>query len=179
MSQATISAGRRMSTARCYLDPIRARPNLRIETGALTQAVVIEGRRCVGVRYAIGADIREARAAGKLSSVRLHQLPTVAGTVRHRPARTPARTRHRRAPRLTRCRREPTRSLRPRTRWAIGAKGITFNDRARGIGMVGQALRYAFFHQGMLGMVAAPIRAFVRSARGLKRPTCFWAGFRC
>jgi len=28
MSQATIAAGRRMSTARCYLDPIRERRNL-------------------------------------------------------------------------------------------------------------------------------------------------------
>jgi hypothetical protein len=27
MSQATIAAGRRMSTARCYLDPIRKRQN--------------------------------------------------------------------------------------------------------------------------------------------------------
>src|SRR5207244_10950859 len=33
MSQATIAAGRRMSTARCYLDPIRKRPDLHIETG--------------------------------------------------------------------------------------------------------------------------------------------------
>ena len=32
MSQATIASGRRMSTARCYLDPIRKRPNLHIET---------------------------------------------------------------------------------------------------------------------------------------------------
>ena len=58
----------------------------------------------------------------------------------------------------------------PRTRWAIGAKGITFNDRARGSGLVGQALRYAFLNQGMLGMVAAPIRAFVRSREGLEAP---------
>ena len=34
MSQATIASGRRMSTARCYLDPIRKRQNLHIETGA-------------------------------------------------------------------------------------------------------------------------------------------------
>ena len=32
MSQATIASRRRMSTARCYLDPIRKRPNLHIET---------------------------------------------------------------------------------------------------------------------------------------------------
>src|SRR5439155_550038 len=63
MSQTTIAAGRRMSTARCYLDPIRNRRNLRIQTGALTQALVLDGKRCTGVRYSIGDDLREAAAA--------------------------------------------------------------------------------------------------------------------
>jgi len=35
MSQATIAGGRRMSTARCYLDPVRNRRNLHIETPAM------------------------------------------------------------------------------------------------------------------------------------------------
>jgi choline dehydrogenase len=58
----------------------------------------------------------------------------------------------------------------PRTRWAIGAKGITYNDRGRGFGLVQQALRYALFGQGLLAMVGAPIRAFVRSRGGLDAP---------
>ncbi len=58
----------------------------------------------------------------------------------------------------------------PRTRWGIGAKGITFNDRGRGLGLVHQALRYLLLGKGMLGMVAAPIRAFVRSRDGLEAP---------
>jgi choline dehydrogenase len=58
----------------------------------------------------------------------------------------------------------------PRTRWGIGRRGITFNDRARGLGLVWQALRYALWNQGLLGMVAAPIRAFVRSREGLEAP---------
>src|SRR5262245_17124330 len=37
MSQATIAHGRRQSTARAYLDPIRNRPNLHTETNALAQ----------------------------------------------------------------------------------------------------------------------------------------------
>ena len=43
----------------------------------------------------------------------------------------------------------------PRTRWAIGTKGITYNDTGRGLGLVKQALRYAFYHEGMLGSVTA------------------------
>jgi choline dehydrogenase len=58
----------------------------------------------------------------------------------------------------------------PRTRWAVGARGTTFNDRGRGLGLIGQALRYAMFGDGMLGSVAAPIRAFVRSREGLEAP---------
>ena len=67
MSQATISSGRRMSTARCYLDPIRHRANLHIETSALTEALVLEGSRCIGVRYSVGGSgPREARAAREI-----------------------------------------------------------------------------------------------------------------
>ena len=53
MSQATISSGRRMSTAHCYLDPIRTRPNLHIESDALAEALLLDGKRCVGVRYSV------------------------------------------------------------------------------------------------------------------------------
>ncbi len=63
MSQASIASGRRMSTARCYLDPIRQRPNLRIETIALTEALLLDGKRCIGVRYSSTAPAHEARAA--------------------------------------------------------------------------------------------------------------------
>ena len=47
---------------------------------------------------------------------------------------------------------------------------VSVNDRGRGLGLVGQALRYAFTGKGMLGAVAAPIRAFVRSREGLEAP---------
>ena len=43
-----------MSTARCYLDPIRSRKNLHIETGALARSLVLDGKRCTGVRYSVG-----------------------------------------------------------------------------------------------------------------------------
>ena len=49
-----------MSTARCYLDPIRNRQNLHIETGALTEVLVLDGKRCTGVRYSVGGELREA-----------------------------------------------------------------------------------------------------------------------
>jgi choline dehydrogenase len=58
----------------------------------------------------------------------------------------------------------------PRTRWLVGKKGITYNDRGRGLGLVYQALRYALFRKGMLANTGAPMRAFVCSREGLAGP---------
>jgi len=58
----------------------------------------------------------------------------------------------------------------PRTRWLIGTKGVTFNDRGRGLPLAHEVLRYLMTGKGMLGTVAAPLRAFVRSRDGLDAP---------
>src|SRR5271165_5569319 len=83
MSQATIAAGRRMSTARCYLDPVRKRRNLHIETEALTEGLVLGGKRCTGVRYSVAGDVREARAAREVvvsaGTINLPQLLELSG----------------------------------------------------------------------------------------------------
>jgi choline dehydrogenase len=171
MSQATIASGRRMSTARCYLEPIRDRQNLRIETGALTEAVVLDGKRCTGVRYSIGGNAFEARAerevvisAGTINSPQLLELSGIGQPDRLRELGVEVRHA---LPGVGENLRD---HYAPRTRWNIGAKGITFNDRGRGLGLVWQALRYATSGRGMLGQVAAPIRAFVRSREGLSAP---------
>jgi choline dehydrogenase len=49
--QLTTRRGLRCSTAVGYLRPAKARPNLRIETGALASAIAFEGRRAAAVRY--------------------------------------------------------------------------------------------------------------------------------
>ena len=60
--QVTIKNGKRWSAARAFLDPARSRPNLRIETDALTDKVLLEGKRAVGVAYTVHGQKREARA---------------------------------------------------------------------------------------------------------------------
>jgi choline dehydrogenase len=171
MSQATIASRRRMSTARCYLDPIRKRGNLRIETGALTESLLLEGKRCVGVRYSVGGTAREARAvrevvvsAGSINSPQLLELSGIGQPERLQKLGIEV---HHVLPGVGENLRD---HYAPRTRWAIGAKGFTYNDTARGLGLVRQALRYALSGQGLLGAVAAPIRAFVRSRDGLAAP---------
>ncbi|HMG49558.1 MAG TPA: choline dehydrogenase [Inquilinus sp.] len=59
----TIHRGERWSAAKAYLRPAQSRPNLTIETGALTTRILFEGTRAVGVEYAQGGQIRTARAA--------------------------------------------------------------------------------------------------------------------
>jgi choline dehydrogenase len=171
MSHASIAAGRRMSTARCYLDPIRTRANLHIEADALAEGLVLHGNRCIGVRYSVNGEQREARvarevvvSAGTINSPQLLELSGVGQPERLRDLGIEVRHA---LPGVGENLRD---HFAPRTRWAIGRKGLTFNDRGRGLGLVAQALRYALFGDGMLGSVAAPIRAFVRSREGLEAP---------
>ena len=171
MSQATIAGGRRMSTARCYLDPVRNRWNLQIETKALTEGLVLDGKRCTGVRHSVGGEVREARAAravvvsaGAFNSPQLLELSGIGQPERLR--NLGIEVRHE-LPGVGENLRD---HYVPRTRWLVGKKGITFNDRARGLGLAHQVLRYALFRQGMLAMTGAPIRAFVCSREGLEAP---------
>jgi choline dehydrogenase len=171
MSQATIFRRRRMSTAACYLEPIRNRPNLHIVTEALTEGVMLEGTRCVGVRYSVGGVSRLARvgrevviSAGSINSPQLLELSGIGQPDRLRALGIEVRHA---LPGVGENLRD---HYAPRTRWAIAAKGITFNDRGRGLGLVNQALRFVLNEPSMLAMVAAPMRAFVKSREGLDAP---------
>jgi choline dehydrogenase len=171
MSQATIAGGRRMSTARCYLDPVRKRQNLHIESEALTERLVLDGTRCTGARYSVGGEVHEAQAgaavvvcAGAFNSPQLLELSGIGQPERLR--NLGIEVRHE----LAGVGENPRDHYMPRTRWLVGQKGITFNDRGHRLSLVQQVLRYALFRQGMLAMTGAPIRAFVRSRDGLDAP---------
>jgi choline dehydrogenase len=58
--------GLRMSTAKAFLKPVLARPNLKLETGVLVEKVLFEGKRATGVRYRQNGQIVEARARGEV-----------------------------------------------------------------------------------------------------------------
>jgi len=49
--QVTQRNGRRCSTARGYLHPVRKRPNLTVRTGALSSRILLDGNRARGVEY--------------------------------------------------------------------------------------------------------------------------------
>jgi choline dehydrogenase len=172
MTQATIRKGRRMSTAFCYLDPARGRQNLTIQANALTECLLIEGKRCVGVRYSLNGQQHEARAnkevivsAGSINSPQLLELSgigqpdhlqNVGIEVRHALKGVGENLRDHYSPRM---------------KWTVPRSlGLTYNDKGRGLGLVWQALKYALTDKGLLGLPASPIRAYVRTRAGLDAP---------
>jgi choline dehydrogenase len=172
MSQTTIRKGRRMSTAYCYLDPARGRPNLTIQANALTGSLILEGKKCVGVRYTVNGQQREARvnrevvvSGGAVNSPQLLELSGIGQPellkglgieVKHELKGVGENLRDHYAPRM---------------KWTIPMElNLTYNAKARGLGLVWQALRYAFTEKGLLGITAAPLRAFVRTRPGLEAP---------
>ncbi len=172
MTQATIRNGRRMSTAFCYLDPARSRPNLTIQANALTECLLLEGKRCVGVRYTVNGQQHEAHAgkevvvsAGSINSPQLLELSGIGQPdllnglgieVRHELKGVGENLRDHYSPRM---------------KWTVPASlGMTYNDKGRGLGLVWQALKYALSHKGLLGLPAAPIRAYIRTRAGLDAP---------
>jgi choline dehydrogenase len=79
-----VHKGKRLSAARAYLHPVMSRPNLSVETGALTTKILFEGSRAVGVEYARrGRGGRTVRAnevivcGGAINSPQLLQLSGV------------------------------------------------------------------------------------------------------
>jgi choline dehydrogenase len=176
MTQCSISGGFRMSTARVYLEPARARRNFRIETGAHAQCLLFEGTRCVGVRYTMQGQEFEARAArevivsaGAIASPQLLELSGIGQserlkelgiTVKHELRGVGENLRDHWAPRL---------------KWRVGRHGVTFNERARGLRGFAQGLLYIAARRGFLSHPASPMRAFIKSREGLEAPDAMWA----
>lgn len=171
MSQVTIAGGRRQSTAYCYLDPVRNRTNLTIQQNAMAQSLILEGKRCVGVRYTVKGEPREARAArevivsgGSINSPKLLELSGIGQSDRLR------------ALGIT-----PVHELRgvgenlrdhysPRVKFAITQKNATFNDNARGWRLAREAVKYALFGEGFLASTSVPVRMYFRTRPGLETP---------
>src|SRR4029453_1903092 len=138
--------GRRVSAPTAFLHPARRRPNVTVRTHAHSTELLFEGKRCVGVAYSYGGRGGESRSvravrevilsAGSYNSPQLLQLSGVgpAGVlktpgipVRHALAGVGENLRDHYAPRFT-----------------VRVKNIdTINERARGLKLVGEVIRYA------------------------------------
>ena len=173
MTQASISGGLRMSTAKVYLDPARARRNLRVETGAHAQCLLFEGTRCVGVRYTMQGETFEARAArevivsaGSIASPQLLELSGIGQAERLKALGIAVKHD---LPGVGENLRD---HWSPRMKWRVGRHGVTFNERARGLRALGQGLLYITRAQGFpkpSGLADARLHQEPRGARQPRR----------
>lgn len=170
-TQTTIKNGRRMSTAYCYLRPAQARANLRIETDALADSLIFDGLKCVGVRYRQRGQTVEARAGREVilsgGAINSPQLLELSGVGRPDIIKPLGLDMIHEIPGVGENLRD---HIAPRTIWKITQAGVTYNDRARGLGLVWHALRYAMTRKGFLNLPSAPMLGFLRTQDHLESP---------
>ncbi len=77
----TVRNGVRASAANAYLKPVRGRANLTVVTGALTERIVLEGRRAVGVAYERGGVHRTAARTAPRTAMAAREVILAAGSI--------------------------------------------------------------------------------------------------
>src|SRR6266576_699042 len=169
--QTTTRRGRRASTAVAYLRPARGRNNLHVETSALAQRILFEGRRAVAIEYRKAGSMRTALArkeilisGGAYNSPQLLQLSGVGpaellrkhgiDVVRDAPGVGHDLQDHMQVRVVMRC-----------------AKSITLNDVVNHpVRRILAGARYAAFRKGPLTIAAGTSGAFFKTDPRLASP---------
>jgi choline dehydrogenase len=164
MVQQTIYRGLRHSTGTQYLAPARKRTNLTILTGAVADSLILDGTRCLGVRYRYKGALHEVRAsrevivsAGAVGSPKLLELsgignPTLLGklgipVVKDLPGVGENLSDH----------------YGPTLKWTFKRKGFSLSDRGRGWKLLREMVRYVIFRTGFISQSIATLRVYTRS----------------
>jgi choline dehydrogenase len=170
-TQTTIHDGWRMSASRCYLDPARRRANLDIQCDAYVESLILNDKRCTGLRYRRGNESREAQARCEVvlcaGSINSPQILELSGIGRPEVLTAQGIPIHHALDGVGENLRD---HYVPRLRWNITRRGVTFNDRARGLGLAWQILRYALSRRGFLALPSSPVLAFLRTRPELEAP---------
>jgi len=169
--QTTTRNGKRCSTAVGYLRPAMQRANLSVITSALTEKILFEGRRAVGVTFRRAGQLCTARAVREVilcgGAVNSPQLLMLSGigpqeqlaefgipVVQHLPGVGKSLQDHYSAPIKLRCK-----------------LPITINDvmlsNAR---KLKAGLEYYMLHRGPLSMISSPAALFARTRQELASP---------
>jgi choline dehydrogenase len=169
--QLTIRNGRRHSAAVAYLHPVMRRANLRVETEALAQRVVIEDGAATGIVYRQGDTLKTARArrevilaAGAIESPKLLELSGIGDPdvlrqfgieiVHAAPAVGADLQDH----------------YMLGAQWAVKPEYRTVNEMAHGLALGREVARYAFSRRGLLSLPVAHAVAFARTRPELATP---------
>ena len=165
-----VHRGRRASTSARYLRPVMARPNLRVETGALTTRILFDGDRAVGVDYVQDGQLRQAHAerevvlsGGAYNSPQLLMLSGVGAA--DELAEAGVRAWHD-LPGVGRNLQEH-----PATAVIYAANGpIAFDSQLRFDRMALAVVRWSLFGTGPVARLPVSAMAFLKTREGLERP---------
>jgi choline dehydrogenase len=171
--QRAILNGKRVSAARAFLKPARARPNLEVRTDARANAILFEGKRAVGIRYLTdrAAPPREVRAkrevilcAGTVNTARLLQISGVGPGGLLRDLGVPV---VHEAPGVGENFRDHY-----AVRMVVRAKpGLaTLNELSRGPRLGAQIARWAMGRPSILAQAPSQVHVFWKSFEGLDAP---------
>ncbi len=168
--QVTQKDGRRNSAAIAYLNPVRERPNLHIETDAHTKRIVFDGKRAVGVVYDKGGSETEARAGRDVvlsaGAVQSPQILELSGVGRPDVLRQHGIAVHHELPGVG----ENEQDHYVARIVARINRPITLNEQTRGLSMVREVLKYAVGRRGILTYTAGIVYGFVRSRPEVASP---------
>lgn len=165
-AQRTIQNGRRVSSARAFLHPIRNRTNLKVVTEAHATGLIMEGKRVRGVRFAKGGpggpivEVRASRetilSGGSYNSPQLLQLSGIGAPellsrhgieVQHALPGVGEGLKDHYAP-----------------RFVARVKNIdTINERVRGLKLASEVAKWVFQRKGVLSLSPTLVYAFWRS----------------
>lgn len=168
--QATIKVKRRWSAVRAFLDPARSRSNLRIETNALVERVLLEGKRATGVVYTVGNERREARCCGEVI-IACGALQSPGMLERSGIGQPEVLSRHgvEVSHELAGVGESYGTHYAQNMAWRVN-QPITFNEMARGFNLLREIIRHYFSGTGVLSRAAAPVFGFVRTSPNLETP---------
>ena len=166
--QQTRGGRRRASAARTYLHPALKRPNLQLVTGAMVHRIVLDGKRATAVEYSRGGAVQRAQAgreiilsAGAIGSPHILQLSGV-GDPEHLGGIGVDVVHELRGVGRNMQDHYSARISYP----VVGAP--TANEKARGLPLVGEILRWMVNGRGILSyspsLVAASVRVLETSA---------------
>ena len=172
--QLNIRNGRRQSTARTFLQQCKNRPNLNIVTGALSQQIVIENGRAVGVEYrrtvAKESSIERAYASGEvilcggvINSPQLLELSGI-GDREHLESLGVVVQHH--LPGVGE-------NLQDHLTINVqqGLRGVTtFYEETRPLALIKNLFKYLFTRRGLLAHPASQVGLFFRSGEQVDRP---------
>jgi choline dehydrogenase len=171
MAQQTVYRGFRQSTATQYLEPARKRPNMTLLPGAEATSLILEAKRCVGVRFRRNGEAHEIRATrevivccGAANSPKLLELSGIGNPEILKSHGIE----------VVRELRGVGENLRDHyaavMRWKFNRPGISIAAQGRGWRLLLEILRFGLFRTGFISQGIGTMRVFARSRPDLKHP---------